>query len=255
MYQTKTFLFLFLFLSASTLSMAEEGRGRKGDQVSLASSGSNSRDNSQNNSRDNSQNNSGDNSRNNSVNNSENSSSSSSFSSSQVERQNGKDRDISMQEISESFGNMPRNNARKVKIFVKNGSVINKSTGSGATSISSSNQGIKVIVDGKHFESDDTRGPYVITTDANGNLVRRDWTPEDETELNQTIEANERWRQQFQQNMQQFQSNLQSQMNSFMNNMFGRQNSMFGGGVNSMFGDNFPFGRRMNATNGMNMFG
>ena len=254
MYQTRKFLFLFLFLSVSTLSMAEEGREREEDQASLASShpvdsvpgiipetihkfllGIIPRN-----------------------------------SSSQSGRQNGKDGNFSMQEISESFGNMPKNNARKVKIFVKNGSIINKSTGSGATSISSSNQGIKVIVDGKHFESDDTRGPYVITTDANGDLFRRDWTPEDETELNQTIEANERWRQQFQQNMEQFQSNLQSniqsqmnQMNSLMNNMFGRQNSMFGGGANSMFGggansmfgDNFPFGRRMNAMNGMNMFG
>ena len=174
----------------------------------------------------------------------------------------GDDGQVVLVHKEDTFGKMPNGVPRNVKVFVRNGSVINKSTGSGSTSISTINNHIRVMVDGKVFESDDTVGPYVITTDDNGNLIRRDMTPEDQIEMEQTIAANERWRQQFQQNMQQFQQNMQQQMSAMMNNMFGAQN-MFGG-QNNMFGAQNMFGagggnlfRRRNNIQipGMNMFG
>ena len=72
--------------------------------------------------------------------------------------------------------------------------MIDASTGSGSSSISSSNNNIKIVIDGKRFQSNDTRGPFVIIPDGSGNLTRRDFLPEDEKEFEQIMIANEQRR-------------------------------------------------------------
>lgn len=161
---------------------------------------------------------------------------------------------------SNNTNRVSRNNLRKIKIFVKDGNIINKSTGSGSSSISRVNNHVRIMIDGKSFESDDVIGPYIITMDENGeHLIRKEMTDEDRKEMEQVIMEQNQWQQNFQQAMDQWRQQFQENMNTMMSDMFGPNNSMFPGGNifarNPILTGNPMFGRNGMNHPLMNMFG
>lgn len=129
-----------------------------------------------------------------------------------------------------------------VRILVSNGSIMNLSKGSGSTSVSRVNDQIFVEANGQKFQSNDVKGPYVITNEPDGVLKSRPMTPEDEKAAADFRKEQELMQQQLQQqmqqmnqNMQNWQRNFQNQMQSFQQNL---QNNMqqMSANLQNMFG-------------------